>query len=117
MSYPFAPSLFEVLLCTSPPLLLIGAIIGFYTASKTKTPRLWPAIAGALGAVVGAWLAVVPLAMLSPNFPKTTRDFGWPALILGTVLGARILSSAAVYLRTKIRNRHQPEVPGTDSQP
>jgi hypothetical protein len=92
------PPWYAIVLCTSPPLLLIGVIVGISSANNAGTSRFWPAVAGALGGIGGAWMACLP-------FPAFFREWNVPAAVvwtttfLGTVAGAWVLSRLVIWLR------------------
>jgi hypothetical protein len=80
--------------CFSLPMLGVGAVVGATVAYFFRASRFHaPTIAGAVGGVLGGWLAFVPFPMLFPdarNAPANGTILG--TTVLGVSVGSSLLS-------------------------
>ena len=86
--------------CFSLAMLLAGAVVGAGVAAFSGASRFLPiAVAGAVGGVIGGWLAFLPFLMLAPVLVPDARDLNpgivFGAVFLGVVVGSLVLSILA----------------------
>lgn len=83
--------------CGSLAFSVIGAIVGLIVGALAEDmPHALtiPSCAGAIGSVIGGWLALLAFFVLSPD-PRDNVGLGWSAMFVAAIVGSLILSTVA----------------------